>query len=377
MVRVRCAVAVLLVLVCLPSFGATRKSSSRPPKDLHKVGDHWTPYNPPDPGSFPAGSTVHIIVPGDTLWGLAAKSYGNGYLWPQLWEANTYITDAHWIYPGDPLLIVGERTSGEVTTTTGVSTGDAIETGSTVGMSASTGPPIPLGDEADIFCFGYLGDPAEPMPNVVRSFEDKETKYTYGTATQDMGVSFGDIVYINGGTSTGLAAGENYLVIEPGELIEHPRTEEVIGRHYDFRGRIRILCATETEATGIVSQSCKPIHVGNRLKPVPLLPIPLARVDRMVGVCDPPSGKASGFIVNAKDFYYALGVGSVVEINLGREEMVEPGDFLTVFRDSDVAGDPRLLVGEIGILTAEGHTATAKILQMRYSMVVGDRVEMK
>ena len=26
----------------------------------------------------------------------------NPYLWPQIWDQNRYITDAHWIYPGDP-----------------------------------------------------------------------------------------------------------------------------------------------------------------------------------------------------------------------------------------------------------------------------------
>ncbi|HEY5610375.1 MAG TPA: LysM peptidoglycan-binding domain-containing protein, partial [Thermoanaerobaculia bacterium] len=102
MVRVlRCGIPVLLLVVALPLV-AQPQSSSTPPRELHLVGDHWTPYNPPDPATFPPGSKVHIIEKGDTLWDLAAKYYGNAYLWPQLWEANTYITDAHWIYPGDP-----------------------------------------------------------------------------------------------------------------------------------------------------------------------------------------------------------------------------------------------------------------------------------
>ena len=77
-------------------------AQTAPPRPLHKVGDHWTPYDPPQ--SFPEGTGVYIIKPGDTLWALAKANLGNPFLWPQIWEQNKYITDAHWIYPGDPPL---------------------------------------------------------------------------------------------------------------------------------------------------------------------------------------------------------------------------------------------------------------------------------
>ena len=69
------------------------------------------------------------------------------------------------------------------------------------------------------------------------------------------------------------------------------------------------------------------------------------------------------------------GNGILVEVNLGRDDQVQPGDFLTVFRDSPAAGQPRQVLGEIGILTTENRTSTAKILAMRRSMIIGDLVE--
>lgn len=382
MARVRWVVPVLLLVLAPAVFAAPRKAATRPPKKLHLVGDHWTPYNPPDPATFPASAKVHTIVRGDTLWDLASTYYGNAYLWPQLWEANTYITDAHWIYPGDPLLVEGEAGSGDVSATTGVS-GDSTTTGGveqgsgamTAEMRASA--PFPLGSEADILCWGYLGHPDEPMPNRVVSFEDVETKHTRMTMSQDIGVATGDIVYIEGGTSTGLTPGETYLVVKRDEIIRHPKTHEIIGRHYDYRGQMRILCATEDQATAIVTQACSDIHLGDRLKPMPALPIPLVRLTDMTTVCTPPSGKTAGFIVNSKDNRLALGVGAVIQINLGADDFVQPGDFLTVFRENPVEGNPRQLLGEIGVLTAENHTATARVVRMRYAMRVGDRVELK
>ena len=108
MVSVRRVAPILLLVVALPLVGADKKSSSRPPHDLHKVGDHWTPYDPPDPATYPAGAKTYTLKQGDTLWGVAQRLLGNAYLWPQLWESNTWITDAHWVYPGDVLLIEGE-----------------------------------------------------------------------------------------------------------------------------------------------------------------------------------------------------------------------------------------------------------------------------
>src|SRR5258705_36455 len=97
---------VLLLLVAFPLAGAGK--SLRPPGGRPKGGDHWTAYNPPDPSTYPAGAKTYTIKQGDTLWGLAQAQLGNAYLWPQLWESNTWITDAHWIYPGDVVLVEGE-----------------------------------------------------------------------------------------------------------------------------------------------------------------------------------------------------------------------------------------------------------------------------
>jgi len=393
-------------VLALPLVGAEK--SSRPPRDLHQVGDHWTAYNPPDPAAYPPGAKTYTIKRGDTLWALAQQQLGNAYLWPQLWESNTWITDAHWIYPGDVLLIEGEaarqaeataetgtetttagRTTGSRTTsadsgvtgptgfeTFGGATGTDVTAATPLGGTAS---PVPLATESDIYCYGYIGDPNEPMPNRVMAFEDYEVFYEEGAERKELGGATGNLVFIDGGTATGLTAGETYMVVQGHELVRNPTNKTiVVGRAYEFSGQIRILCADERRSRGIITQSCMDIRVGARLKPLPQIPIPLAKIPDIPTFCDPSSGKRAGTIVHAQGGWgLALGEGILVQIDLGRDDALQPGDFLTVYRENTQPGQERQILGEIGVLTTEARTATAKIVAMRSSMRIGDRVEIR
>jgi hypothetical protein len=51
--------------------------------------------------------------------------------------------------------------------------------------------------------------------------------------------------------------------------------------------------------------------------------------------------------------------------------------FATIFRDNPVSGMPRLVLGELGILTVEEGYSTAKITRGWTPVGVGDRIELK
>lgn len=387
MVSVRRVAPFLLLVIAATAFG----QPSQPPRDLHRVGDHWTAYNPPDPSTYPAGAKTHTIVAGDTLWALAQQYYGNAYLWPQLWESNTWITDAHWIYPGDVLLVEGEAAAAATaegegalsTVTPRVTTESAFAqqepgTGGTVARVLQESAPVALATESDIYCYGYIGHPDEPLPNFIDSHEDVEVKYA-PRALPEMPAAAapGDLVYVNGGVASGLVAGETYLAVQPGALVYHPETGEVIGRRYDYVGQVRVLCTEDGRSRAIITQACREISIGARLKPIPQLPIPIARIPQMAAWCDPPSGRTSGYIVDSRGWDLGLVEGTLVQINLGRDDQVEPGDFLTVFRPSPRPDQPRQVLGQIGILTTESRTATAIVVNARRELFIGDQVELR
>ena len=56
---------------------------------------------PPPPAPAPAAVRQHRVVPGDTLWGIAAAYLGSGPRWPEIFNLNVaIIQNPHWIFPG-------------------------------------------------------------------------------------------------------------------------------------------------------------------------------------------------------------------------------------------------------------------------------------
>jgi LysM repeat protein len=371
----RTAIAVIVVLCA--SLGGAQQGVNPPPRPLYKVGDHWTPYSPPS--EFPADAQVYIIKPGDTLWDLARRFLGDPYLWPQLWERNQYIRDAHWIYPGDPLVIgpkpaemapgEGGAPAGEEPELAAPPVGAPRDVGAPSGTRDSAmGQLVPLGSESDVYCFAYLDESGEDLPLTMSSAEHMEFKATYAD---------GDIVYLDGGSEDGVQAGQEFFLVIPGRVVRHPATGAVLGRLYTYVGHARVLCVQEHSATAEIVAACDAVPLGAKAKPFDPIPIPMSVLTPPVTVCDPASGKPTGYIIYAKEEAETFGVDHVVLVDLGEADQVTPGTILTVFIDNPVPGLPRRAIGELGVLTAGDHWAAAKVIRSREALQVGYRVEVK
>jgi hypothetical protein len=412
LVRARRATLCALVLGVAAQLPAS--ADDRPPQSLHQVGDHWTAWDPPPAPTD--GSQVYVIAAGDTLWALAQRFYNDPYLWPQLWERNQYIQDAHWIYPGDPLAtgpaaaaaptVIGDAgdalpadgmEEGAVTAAPGVSEAEATPEPISPAMpgvleaEVAAGAPVPLGAEDDIYCSGYLGEPTEEFAfSIVGSeYESLGGRYVKtpgrlnlsasesGTVKDELYLS--DIVYLDGGRVAGMSPGTVYTVVAPRNMVKHPVTGQAMGRFYAYLGRVRVLTVQDSGAIAEIVHSCAPIEVGDHLKAFEPEPVPLARRTEMRPQADPIARESltdAPVIVYSNDERFTLGQDHVVYIDRGGDDDVTPGDVYTVYRLGRPDAPP-VVLGELAVLSVQAHSSLARIVESRYAIHIGDRLERK
>ncbi|HUO87247.1 MAG TPA: LysM peptidoglycan-binding domain-containing protein [Thermoanaerobaculia bacterium] len=390
-------------LVLLALFVAALASASaavaaeQPPRDLHFVDGHWTAWNPPQP---PPDAEVHVIERGDTLWDLAGRFYGDPYLWPQLWEQNRYILDAHWIYPGDPLVIglevspIDDLAELVVEPDMGVTAADEEPGDGILTAAEAAGAPVPLGNESDLYCSGYIAHPERTFRHEIVGSEyevlvpgmdlganyDRDSPYgdqTFGDRTMKVGMVNGDIVYLGGGRAAGLEAGQQFAAIAPEGLVRHPVGREVVGRFYRHLGRLQVLSVQQETAIAEIIHSCDPIPVGSLLEPFRPEPVPLGRLGALRPVNLPPSAAAlagAPVILRGEDQVIAMAEDSLVYIDQGANDDVVPGDFFTIYR-LNRPGMPPVVLGELAVLAVHERSSVARILRSRYTVYVGDRLE--
>ena len=51
------------------------------------------------------GTVIYIVEPGDSLWGIAGRFFGDPWLWTKLWKMNPNITNPDLIYAGDIIVL--------------------------------------------------------------------------------------------------------------------------------------------------------------------------------------------------------------------------------------------------------------------------------
>lgn len=399
-----------VVALSLALAGTAVEAASAPPRNLHLVGDHWTAWAPP--AVFPDGAQIYTIKPGDTLWDLAGRFYGNPYLWPQVWEANQYVLDSHWIYPGDPL-VVGMKvmTPDELAEDRDGNDPFAQSAGEEAPVEAADEglglldldkvleAPEALGSSSDVYCSGFIGDLDEDFAYRIlgseydalvpqlegglaeAGYSKVKTNEVYGArGTLRYGLSSGDIIYLDGGRATGLAAGQLLTAIQPSEKVIHPVTGKVFGRFYKQYGRLRVLSVQENTAIAeITGEVCGRIIVGAVLRPFEPQPLPLGRRGQ-VRPLNYPSPEESledaPVILYSDDGVISIGSNEIVHIDRGSEDDVVQGDLFTVYR-LNKPGLPPLILGEVAILAVDRRSATARVLETRFPMFVGDRLELK
>jgi hypothetical protein len=422
-------VALVMVSLMLPAWALSQEpvtaTRTRPPSGLQRVEHpepHYTPYQPPEPGELSPDVRVHIVQKGDTLWDLATTNLGDPYYWPQIWEANRYITDPRWIYPGDPIAIPRPLVIAEVP--------PPPEEEFDIDLSKLPSPE-PAAKKVDIYCAPYIlpaserplsrrpgGRPLEPsadevtttadgdnthsMPGSMEGWSQQESleaapgfkaqrsdeAYQLSGPPRIIDAEFGvyrvnyvsgDVVYLNRGERDGVAAGEEFLVVREERPIFHPVDNSYVGYAMSMVGRVKVLCTQPETSTAEIEHQCTPLHPGDLIKPFEPIPIPLiSELEHTPRHCDLSDLKVTGTVLYARDDRESMAEEDVVAIDVGSDDGLAPGDLLVIHRPHP-SGDhlPVRILGDAVVLMVGRSTAIAKIMYSEMPIWKGDHMSLR
>jgi len=342
------------------------------------IAPHWT-KNTSFPTAVPEGTAYHVVARGDTLWDISARYLKSPYLWPQIWDQNKYITDAHWIYPGDPILLpkmamIAEQ-AGQPPVEAGpegfveeVAEGALGEAGA--GAGAGAGASLgPVTEEMALQCAQY----------VVQDRED-ESLYLVGSEQggDKVALSERDIVYLNKGSNAGVKAGDLYTLHHVAYPVKHPASGKKIGTKIETTGWVKVILVQEDTACAVIERSCLDIHAGDYLRPFEKVNVPMVVRRAPAECCAPANGKISRHVVDLQDDATIAGAGQFLTIDAGTDDGVAPGNVFSVYRIVyPSVPTPRDPLGEATVVSVRERTATAKVTYASKEIMVGDEVELR
>ncbi len=182
--------------------------------------------------------------------------------------------------------------------------------------------PVVAGN--NLYCAGYVQTNSVDTSNKIVGAENEQDKFTYAQ---------GDDVYINLGANRGVKVGDTFAVIRPrGQVETRLSRKKNLGFYVQEVGDLEVIKVKDDVSVARISHSCDNFLLGDLLQPIPARTSPTFAQRPALDVFGEPSGKASGTIFMARDSRELLGGEQIVYIDLGAEDNVKVGDYLTIYR---------------------------------------------
>ncbi len=216
---------------------------------------------------------VYTIKHGDTLWDISSKFLKDPFLWPKLWQRNPYITNPHWIYPGQSIRLSPLEDLKKVE-----------------GTQPQEEPKKVVGEEKPKEAIGEAEvkavepPPIEKKPEVLVEMKPPfypETRFAgflSGGDLEGIGVildsregkslmSQEDIIYLAFKTSEPVMIGDKFTIFRASEVVKHPVTEQRMGKKIRILGNVRIIDKNGDFYTAKVLENFDAIFKGDRIHP--------------------------------------------------------------------------------------------------------------
>ncbi|HXA47021.1 MAG TPA: LysM peptidoglycan-binding domain-containing protein [Burkholderiaceae bacterium] len=272
----------------------------------------------------------HVVVTGDTLWGISGKFLQHPWCWPQVWDLNReQISNPHWIYPGQ--IVYFDRAAGRLRLGTPVG-GNATPAPTGDGRMTPQIRTLNLGARAISSIPANVIEPFLSKPLIITENQMNDSPRIMATQEGRVVVGKGDHAYVRGD----LKGGKLFDVFRPGVPLKDPDTQKIIGYQAVYLGAVKVTHtgknADEADTIEVINGK-EEMAVGDRLTPTE--PTPLINYAPHA-----PAQPTSARIVAIYEGVNNAGQNQIVSINRGRENGLDIGTVLSLYRYGPMIPDP-------------------------------------
>ncbi len=304
----------------------------------------------------------HIIVPGDTLWGIAAKFLKDPYRWPEVWKMNAeQVKNPHRIYPGQVVML--DMSGDQPQLKLGI-----VKLAPQVRVQP-TPKEIPAISPQAI-------EPFLSQPLVIDAAGFEQVPRIVATQENRVYTGNGDLIYV----SDADPKVKSWQVFRFGKPFVDPDSKEVLGLEAVYLGNARALGDPAEGVTPMEITSFKQeMGRGDRL-------VPAGRPEIASYMPHLPTHDIQGRILA---LYGGVGEGgrhSIVSISRGQRDGLEMGHVLAIYRAGAAVtnrfDDDRLQThqlpderyGLLFIFRVFDRVSYALVMDASRSVVPGDKV---
>ena len=319
---------------------------------------------------------TYIIKEGDTLWDITEKYFKDPFQWPDIWKNNDYIINPDLIYPGNELLLrkllqqalPPEEEKKEVKIKRKVAKPGKRR----IAKPAKPALPekTPVTNMSVFRTAGFVEREDFRVGSIIDSPLDRST------------LSKGDNVYTDIGLSKNATLEKKYLIYRKIKEVKHPVTQEDMGFLIKIVGTLKIKEFKEERSVALITDSYEEIERNDLITDRIELKIPM--IDPSL---QPPKKNIQGYIISAKDERRSVGLRDIVYLDVGKRQGVVPGDrFIAykikeettgVFTKKVIFQYPKIIIGELKIISTRDETATALVTKSIQELDIGEKVEYK
>ncbi len=279
----------------------------------------------------------HVVVHGDTLWGIASKFLKDPWKWPNIWGMNKdQVSNPHLIYPGDIIVLDLSGKEPRLRLDDGTPMRNAVDSGVTGGgvtvtklspharqsMLASSAIPTIPASVIDPFLTRPMVVTEEALEKAPKIVATQESRVVLGSG--DIGYAQ-DLLPVNGTA---------YQIYRPARALIDPDTKENLGYEAFYLGDARVR-EFGPVSTLLVTKSVQEISAGDKLVIATAIPA----LSYMPHV---PQLKINGRVIaSTEGSVTEIGPLSVVVINKGAREGLSMGHVLALFRAGETVATGR------------------------------------